>query len=562
VRLAVVTCCRDYGRFLDDWARSLVALTVRPELVGIVDAGSRDDTPDRIREASAYLEAAGIRVETRRIDSRNLGTARNAAVEIADGFEWVQHFDVDDTAMPHMVADFAELADRADVIPAGYERNGNLAAGPRNRRRLYSSSRGASTLRSGAPASGVSPFRRSFWERSPYREDMPGGWDTALWIGFAHLDARFVPTRRPVFWYRQHAGSTFNDRRKNERRTQFVGCQLAALRRGDSGVTVLVPWQPDNGPRDAAWAWVRRRYEELRPDWQIVEGSCGAGEWRKGLAVQAGLAQARGDVLVIADADCVVDLEAIDEAIQHVRAGAAWAIPHRLVHRLDSASTSHILESEPRGVELGGRTIRKPYEGYAGGGVFVIRRDRYEASGGIPHRFSGWGAEDEALAVILDALIGDHVRLEADLWHLWHPPGRRGSHPRYQENALWSVLAALEAGATVSSSRGTELVRMIALESFRIGTRTIVRGQAFAATPEEVRRFRIREQKLAVERYSGVGRRAAELKAAAARIPDGQQRRLAMAGTRTRARAELDGVLALTLPEPDPLRRVDEADDA
>ena len=77
MRLAVVTCCRDYGRFLDDWARSLVALTVRPELVGIVDAGSRDDTPDRIREASAYLEAAGIRVETRRIDSRNLGTARN-----------------------------------------------------------------------------------------------------------------------------------------------------------------------------------------------------------------------------------------------------------------------------------------------------------------------------------------------------------------------------------------------------------------------------------------------------------------------------------------------------
>jgi hypothetical protein len=47
----------------------------------------------------------------------------------------------------------------------------------------------------------------------------------------------------------------------------------------------------------------------------------------------------------------------------------------------------------------------------------------------------GWGAEDEALAVILDTLLGPHIRLTAPLVHLWHPPQETRRHsPAYRAN--------------------------------------------------------------------------------------------------------------------------------
>ncbi|HEX5096650.1 MAG TPA: glycosyltransferase family A protein, partial [Acidimicrobiia bacterium] len=215
--IAIVTSCRNYGRYLSDWADSIIKLTRRSDVVCIVDDASTDQTPDFVTKAASKLLAAGIPTRTLRIEERNFGKARNAAVRLAGDVTWVQHLDCDDMAMPHMLDDWAALAPTADVVAIGYERVGDLKSGPSNRTKVYKSSRGKSTLESQCPASGVSPFRREFWERRPYVEDMNGGWDTALWIGFGHLNARFVATRRPGFMYRQHGDSIFNRRRKHER---------------------------------------------------------------------------------------------------------------------------------------------------------------------------------------------------------------------------------------------------------------------------------------------------------------------------------------------------------
>lgn len=452
--IAIVTACSGgYGQYLDDWARSIIALKTKPAQVCIAHTASERDA---VEAARALLREAGLRVVTVEADTENVGRLRNAAVGLSEA-EWVQHLDCDDMAMPHMLCDVAKVADRADVVAMGYERCGDLAAGPKFKKRTYRDTQGQSTLDSTAPASGVSPFRRSFWERSPYREDMIGGWDTALWLGFAHLDARFVATKRPCFWYRQHADSIFNVRRKSKRRTALVGPKLQNLRAGFSGVTVAIPWRPDGGARDRALAWVLERFAALHPDYEVVLGSCPEGEpWNKGKAVADALTRATGLTLVMADADCALPSPALAEAVALVTSGEApWVVPHTTVHRLDRESTASVIGGPPDSDGFGGGLIRPTYEGYAGGGFVVVDRGAYEGVGGIPDRFEGWGSEDEALAMVLDTLVGEHVRLPYDLWHLWHPAGKRQKDPRAQKNiqmlrafrravgdpeAMWSVV--------------------------------------------------------------------------------------------------------------------------
>lgn len=433
LELAIVTSASNgYGVYLMDWAESILALTTLPAMAAVAHTASERE---HAAAACRRLSDAGLRVACRELEGNpNVGVLRNAAVGLACT-EWVMHFDADDRLMPHCLDDVAALAPHADVVALGYERFGDLRTGPATKRRIYSDTRGEQTLRSTAPASGVSPFRRTFWQRSPYRTDMAGGWDTALWLGFAHMGARFRATRRPCFLYRQHADSVFNTRRVNERRTAFVGAKLEALRAGRAGVSVVIPWRTDNGPRAAALAWMREWYAAHFPDWEVVLGEAPEGNWRKGAAVADALARAKGLTLVVADADCVVAPAALTEAVRMVQTGAApWVVPHTLVHRLDEVSTAAVLGSAPEAVTFGGCVVRKPYQGFAGGGLLVVDRSAYETAGGIPQAFHGWGAEDEALALVLDTLVGEHVRLPHDLWHLWHEHGARVRDPLYREN--------------------------------------------------------------------------------------------------------------------------------
>lgn len=519
--IAVVTSCHNYGAYLREWAESITRLDTWPAVVAMVDNGSTDASPKLMEEAAEILRGAGLPdVRTLRIPRTDFGSARNAAVVLGDGPAWVMHFDADDVFLPHCLTDVAELADRADVIPLGYQRFGDLFAGPLNRTRVYSDSRGASTLKSTAPASGVSPFRRSFWERSPYRTDMAGGWDTALWIGFAHLDARFVAVRRPAFLYRQHADSIFNTRRVNARASRWVGARLMDLRRKRSGVSVLVPRQSDGGgARDESWEFVRARYAAVHPEYEVVEGYASGPVWRKGEAVRDALEKSRGQTVIVADSDIVLPAQALRDAVRLVESRAVpWVVTHTSVKRLTEEETRRVLTERILSPPYREEFAREPYVGFAGGGCFVVDASVLAASGGIPRTFEGWGAEDEALAVILDTLAGPHYRLPYDLWHLWHPPAHKEHLGRTTVNrsllrlirslsgdpdALFDLTQRMASGVSAediirTGGRGGGGVPMVALVDFMSGSEVVKRGHVFLVTEEEARRHDGRPRRLAM----------------------------------------------------------------
>jgi hypothetical protein len=188
---------------------------------------------------------------------------------------------------------------------------------------------------------------------------------------------------------------------------------------------VVVPYQ--TGPaRPEALHFVWNRLAD--DGWPVVLGTLehrtiDDPRWCKAEAVAQAVAMValhghRDDVLVIQDADVLVDLASLRIAVDAVETGrVAWAIPHTLVVRLSEDATAHLYADDP----LDPPTLtRQPYVGMPGGGCVVIRRETYEDCP-LDRRFCGWGDEDQAWGWALGTLYGAAWRADADLIHLWHP---------------------------------------------------------------------------------------------------------------------------------------------
>lgn len=425
--LTIVTSCTNYGKYLVDWANSIVAQSVRPGHVIIFTHGTLVD--DRLgRNASLILRHAQIdAAHVHFAETLDLGTARNHAVSLTDS-EWVLHLDADDALMPHALAMCQPLSAGADVVSAGYTRMGTTASGMSRKSRTYDSADGALALDLPAICSSNSPFRRSFWERSPYRTDLFGAWDTAFWIGLAHIGARFRATPQPIFHYRQHADSVFSKRQKTMSWGRVhTTAMLKSLRRSYDGVAVIVPRDYRiTTDRQRNWDHVSEHYQLNHPDWKIIEGRCPSATWCKGFAIQDALNHTNADILIIADADCIVQPAALEASVSAVRNGAPWAMPHTTVRRLNEASTVLMLPEVPHTINWNGISAlpldRPVYDGAPGGGIVVVRRVFYEAVGGIPQAFQGWGSEDRALALLCSSLLGPCERGSGELLHFHHDP--------------------------------------------------------------------------------------------------------------------------------------------
>lgn len=197
--------------------------------------------------------------------------------------------------------------------------------------------------------------------------------------------------------------------------------QLAAHAPVTEGVTsVVIPWRETDDPmRRANYEWLVATLAVKHPDWEVsVAGDDRPGQpWNKAAAWLNAVTHARGDVLVLLDADVWSDQLA--EAVARVRAGETeWVQPHNRVHRLNLENTQGVLRGNPW---QPGALERMWYTQQVGAVPMILTRRLFLE---VPpdQRFEGWGWEDTAWGAALETLHGSLLRMDGDAIHLYHAP--------------------------------------------------------------------------------------------------------------------------------------------
>jgi hypothetical protein len=192
-------------------------------------------------------------------------------------------------------------------------------------------------------------------------------------------------------------------------------------------VRLIVPRRADKGHRDRLWRFCRRSWEAS--GWPVVEGHHKVGPFNRSAAINRAAA-GEWDVAVIIDADVLVDLDRVGEAVERAHATGRMVLPFTRRQSLSLESTQRIM----RGGATPTKADATETQTYNVSTCVVVPRCLWDEVGGFDARFVGWGGEDDAFWAACRALAGVD-KIDGDAWHLWHPVSKWRDHrsPLYTE---------------------------------------------------------------------------------------------------------------------------------
>lgn len=193
VTVGIVTVAHGdrYQRFLPEWSTAVAGLHRQPDQITIITDRLDPDIKATIDETLGEW----IHLETERTFQHHPQVLVNDAIRFTPT-EWVCKMDADDLIRPDAFDDIDMI--EADVLVWGIHLAGrDLHA--QNITREHVLEAYFNVVFSG------SPFRRWVWEAAPYRDMIYEDW--AFWIEAAKHGARFQPTSRIGYEYRQHGAN-------------------------------------------------------------------------------------------------------------------------------------------------------------------------------------------------------------------------------------------------------------------------------------------------------------------------------------------------------------------
>lgn len=204
------------------------------------------------------------------------------------------------------------------------------------------------------------------------------------------------------------------------------------------GISIIIPFR---GSHDIQRArnilWLTQYWRQALPGAEVIIGKDPVLDqpFSKSLAVNNGVAKAKGDVLVIVDADGYISADSVLHCADEIRDARKrgqklWFVPYRKFFRLTEIASQRLLLSDPE----------KPFEfpdplpqefilsdtdptvgHWYGAMIQICPREAFDTVGGWDERFRGWGNEDHAAMRAMDTLYGLHKTLPGHVLHVWHP---------------------------------------------------------------------------------------------------------------------------------------------
>jgi len=180
-------------------------------------------------------------------------------------------------------------------------------------------------------------------------------------------------------------------------------------------ISILIPWRTDNGPREAAWNRIKKMWYKL-PYELCVGMDDDTGPFNFSRLANKAAREATGDVFLIYGADCLPDVQSIEESAEIVRRSGTW-LPmfSQTAYYNEAASEKIIAGADPRTLDL---DYTLPFCT----GSLAIHRDAWL---GYDERFSKWGAEDSAQRQALAIIYGNYAAIPYTLRCLWHEGDHR-----------------------------------------------------------------------------------------------------------------------------------------
>jgi phosphodiesterase/alkaline phosphatase D-like protein len=81
-------------------------------------------------------------------------------------------------------------------------------------------------------------------------------------------------------------------------------------------ISILLPYQPDNGPRDIAFNWIKKYYAVTMPEAELCIGVASGGLFNISQAFNTAAKNATREIFVLAAGDAIYDPAIIDEAVK------------------------------------------------------------------------------------------------------------------------------------------------------------------------------------------------------------------------------------------------------
>ncbi len=204
-------------------------------------------------------------------------------------------------------------------------------------------------------------------------------------------------------------------------------------------ISLLIPFSTTDKSRHRNFYWLLRYWECKLPKAEIVIGESKGEIFCKGEALNDAFRKSNGKIVVVLDADALIDEKIIEECADKILHEAKhghnlWYVPYRLLIRLAEGITERIVKSNPCSplfpstppnecdIDNTNQKNALHYGHMYGAMITILPRiaiEKYLLC--FDEHFVGWGGEDISFLRMMDTLFGKHKTTNNAVFHLWHP---------------------------------------------------------------------------------------------------------------------------------------------